>query len=306
MANEKPAIYVQDKGLDSSVSGYSRGSCMVGNFMGLSIYKGALRFTGVNISQGASINFAKLYYKYSSVGSSGNWKFKCYGIDEDNTNDFSGDPFGRSKTSAYHQVDEGAPTSGGTKDIDVKDIVKEIIDRGGWSSGNALGFILENDGSANDVYAYASNESFLIYRLVAEPNFYPTPVTVSAPTFPSTDSYGIKISKPGVEVLTATRSQLLFTTREDVMKIQSEAQVATTAGVEKLIIHGLAYKPECLVYLRKNGYSFELPRIFSVTETDPTGGNTNGWYYVDSTYLRIQTTVDADVYYYILLDEQAT
>lgn len=300
MANEQPAIYVGDRYLDIDGISYG-GSCLVGNFDG-DASKGAMRFTGVSIPQGASLNFAKLYYKYGSVGDSGNWKFRCYGIDEDNTGSF-GYPFGRAKTTAYHQIDEGAPTGGGTKDIDVKDIVKEIIDRGGWSSGNALGFLLENDGSASNVYAFADSASFLIFRFAAEPNFFPTPVTVSAPTFPATDSYGIKISKPGVEVLTATRSQLLFTTREDVTKIQSEAQVATTAGVEKLIAHGLAYKPECLCYIRKNGYSFELPRVYG-DFADPVGNGARGYYSVDSTYLRIYTGADADVYYYILLDEQ--
>lgn len=302
MANEKPAIYPSDRYLElEGVIGYS-GSCLVGKWDG-DIGNGAMRFTGVNIGQGQSFDMARLYYIYGSVGGSGTWKFKCWGIDEDNTGSF-GNPMGRSKTSASITVNEGAPTGGGTKWLDVKSIVEEIVGRGGWSSGNALGFLLEDDGSDNDVYAFGSSSSYFIYRLAAEPNLTPTPVTIAAPTFPAADDIGIKISKPGYEVLTATRSQLLFTTREDVTKIKAEAQVAVTGGVEKLIAHGLSYKPECLVYLRKNGYSFELPRLFG-DRTDPIGDGARGYYAVDSTYLRINSATDVDVYYYILLDELA-
>ena len=35
---------------------------------------------------------------------------------------------------------------------DIKDIVQEIIGRGGWSSGNSMGFYLDDDGSA--IYNY--------------------------------------------------------------------------------------------------------------------------------------------------------
>lgn len=307
MANEKPVNFVYEGFVEVGDGSEYTGFCAVGKSPVLGIMKGALRFVGIDINQNQSINMARLIYKYDGEGSgSGSWKHKLYGIDEDNTGGFGSNPFGRTKTSALVTVDEGPPGGGGTKEYDVTSIVTEITQRGGWSNGNAMGFLFEDNGSSNDVYAFADlANSYLVYRIDAEPNFLPTPVTVSAPTFPAVDDYGLKISKAGVDVFTASRANLLFTTREDVTKIFAEAQVATTAGVEKLITHNLGYKPQCLVYARKNSLSFELPRLF-ISASDPVGSGVQGYFSVDNTYLRINTRIDADVYYFILLDEQAT
>lgn len=309
MANELPVRFPIDAAQEDSF-GFMLDFCAVGKdvFGAGGPSKGALRFNNIQIPQGTSIEFAELKYKYGSVGTnSGSWKHKLYGLDTDNASSFTDVyPFSVSKTSAVITSNEGPPTGGGTKTFNVKDVMQEIINRGGWSLNNAIGFMIEDDGSSDDVWATATlATSYLVYRLVAEPNFLPTPVTVAAPTFPAADDFGIKISKAGVDVKTATRDQLLLTTREDVIKMKAESQVATTGGVTTLIAHGLGYKPECQCFLRKNGYSFELPRMFGGA-TDPVGGGVQGFYSVDATYLRIFTYADADVYYYILLDEQAT
>lgn len=307
MANEKPVRFVDDRGQEDSF-GYFHGFCAVGKdvFGAGGASKGALRFTSIDIDRFESIDMALLVYVYGSVGGSGQWRFKCWGIDEDNTSDFGSNPFGRSKTSAEQTFNEGQPTSGGAKTINVKDMVQEIVNRSGWNRFNSIGFILEDNGSDSNVWATADGfDTYLVYRIQGEPDFTPTPKTVAAPTFPAVDSYGLKVSFPGVDVRGATAdNELLFTTRKDVLKMIDENEVACEGGVETLIPHGLSYTPNAVCFVRKNGLSLPLPRFF-VGTSDPVADGVQGWYDVDDTYLRIFTYLDADAYYYIFLDEQA-
>jgi len=84
-----------------------------------------------------------------SVGEE-NTKYKIYGIDEDNVGNIDG--LGKDKTTAF-DAREQSPVGGywnfGT---DVKDQVAEIIARGGWSSGNNMGFYLLDDNTPEDSY----------------------------------------------------------------------------------------------------------------------------------------------------------
>lgn len=278
------------------------GFCAVGN-NGDAI-DGAFRFGNIQILQGQNISMAKLVLPYSSVGDpSGDWVFKVEGIDEDDTSSFSSSVFGRSRTSQQFDEDEGAPTSGGTKTIDVKDIVEEIVDRGGWSSGNDMGFVFEDQGSDEDIYAYFDiNDSYLTYRVSGEPDFTPTPKTVSTATFPATYGYGLKIAPVGFDATTAADSDLLFTSDKEYMKVKAEGLVSCTAGVDKLVAHGLGYAPYALCYVRGNSKSFQAPRLMAGA-TDPVGGGVEIYTKVDATYLRITVlNTDADVYYYIFYD----
>ncbi len=309
MANEKPVHFLDDHCRDFNGS-YSQFECVVGNGIfggGGGGANGGMRFASIDIDGGDNLDLASIQFKYQTVGvSSGSWKFKVYGIKESDTADFGSTPFGRPRTTAFRTYNEGPPTAGGTKSIDVRDIMEEIADQGGWSRFNLVGFVFIDDGSDSNVYAFASNTlSYLVYRTSPEPNFTPTPITVAAPTFPAIDNYGMKISYPGVSVLNATEDQLLFTTRKDTLKIVSQGQVATTANVNFNSPHGLGYKPQVIGYARKNGYSFQLPRQV-VGADDPVGSGVQGYITVDDTNVIINTTVNADVYYYIFLDEQAS
>lgn len=110
----------------------------------------ASRFTNVTIPQGATINSATLTFTAQSTFGS-NVLVKIYGIDEDDTASIASDPTGRDKTTANTDWDQ----NGRIEDQEyvtpsIVDIVQEIVDRGGWSSGNALGFLIVNDGSANE------------------------------------------------------------------------------------------------------------------------------------------------------------
>lgn len=273
MANELYTL-LNDSYLDSAGFNY-RGVCIVGNWGGDST-NGALRFGNLAISKNQTIIEAYLIFKYDSVGSSGTWKFILYGIDEDNTADFSSYPLGRTKTTANNSYSEGEPTTGGSKTMNVKAILEEITSREGWSSGNNIGFILDNNSSDNDVYASADNfESYLVYKVVSDPNFFPTPGTVAAPTFPASSSYGLKVSRPGVDVGTASESDLWFTTDKKVFKVLNEGTADISSGTATYV-HNLGYNPVVLGYIKGTATGetrmYKLNKIFSPFEDTDAGG----------------------------------
>lgn len=263
---------------------------------------GAVRFVSVSIPQGTTVNNAELRFPNGSKSGSSNAMAKVYGIDEDNTSDFGGGwPGGRTQTTAYntHYADSNSFTIG------VTSIVNEILGRGGWSSGNAMGFIVWNDNTntGDNNYFAESNESeiFLEIRVNAEPNFKPTPKSVSAPTFPTAEDMGIRISKPGKNVLTDTDANMFFTTRKKTWQVYEEKEVTTSASPHT-ITHNLGYAPEALVYANSNGKRVRLNRMFSVNYTDPTGVNLEGYYTCNSTTMKIYVPTSTDIYYYIFIE----
>lgn len=302
MANELISL-VNDARLDSG--GFAARSCAVGHWAG-DPTNGAIRFENLQIAKNQSIDSAYLIYKYSSVGStSGNWKFILYGIDEDNTNNFDEYPFGRSRTTSSNTYNEGPPTSGGTKTMDVKSILQEITTRDNWSFGNYVGFILDDAGSSTDVYAFLNNSlSYLVYRLSAEPNFKPTPISIAAPSLPAAQDIGIKISQPGVSVLEATDNQLYFTTRRKQVKIFAEDVYTSTGAGNTVIAHNLGYIPMVTVYGKEYTESGDtnwrrLP--------DNQLFDDHQWYIVDDTNLFLHSAQAGEKFYYrILLDRIST
>lgn len=294
MANEA-YLAVNDSFLQSGAY-TERGSCIVGHWTG-DATDGALRFTNLAIAKNGSINIAYLVYKYAGVGGSGQWRFRTRGIAQDNTADFSSDPMGRTKTTAAVTTDEGQPTSGGTKSINVKSILEEITARGGWSSGNAVGFIMDDQGSDTNVYAGCNeDESYLVYRLAAEPNFTPTPVTVAAPSLPTPRDYGFKIAKPNVNVLTASEEDLFYSTNKMQFKVVAQQQVTTSANPH-VITHNLGYKPFAEAFAKSGSVWIRCPYL---------GLDTNyatPYIEITSTELKIHVAIGTVVYYYIFLDQ---
>lgn len=112
---------------------------------------GALRFSDVDIPQGATITEAILNVAVEFKGSAGNLEAKIYGLDEDNTAAF-GDPSGRPRTTAFDDASWSLPPTGEFSNHNVTAIVQEIVNRAGWVSGNAMGFYLLDDSSPTDVY----------------------------------------------------------------------------------------------------------------------------------------------------------
>lgn len=271
------------------------------------IVKGAIRFANVQLNQGVNPNLTFLHIVIGNRYGSQPIYFRLWGIKETNTNDFSSYPMSRSKTTAYvdGQIDASL-NPGDTKSFDISSVVNEIVNQAGWSPGNAMGFIIEDNGTT---HSSGDQEIFSSYSLIsvrqnAEPNFLPTPKSVSAPTFPSSSDYGARFSMPGVNVLEATEDQLFFTSKKLALKISAERQVACTAGSDTSIAHGLSYKPLCMVYARNNGKSFKLTRYFE--GTDPAGADgVLGYFRVTSTHLIITVSKSVNVYYYITLEEES-
>jgi len=132
----------------------------------LSSSDSALRFTNITLNQGQSIVSAAFEYKSVRTFGSADIKFKCYGIDEDNTGDFGSDPLGRPQTDAY--TDKTQSQIGGAFNFGDTwtSIVQEIINRPGWSSGNAMGFFFRDNSSPNDCFMYINHSDLIQSNIV--------------------------------------------------------------------------------------------------------------------------------------------
>jgi len=300
---------------------------MYGDFVGSSTYsgefgvgysyatdklvRGALRFTNINIPKNSTgISAALHMYAHSRTGSQTLY-YKVWGVDEDNSG--TGNPFGRSKTTASNAHNENQ-SQGSYFTLGCGNVMEEIVARNGWSSGNAMYFIVEDNGTTHDspgnfMYDYIGGiECWLDYRVGAEPNFYPTDKSVSAPTFPGTDDFGLKISYPGYSIFTATQAQQYYNTHFRTHKINAEGVVNTTANVTYNIAHGLGYIPFCIVYAKETGSTkrYKIPRYLPIALFQDQFGSldtTNGTVEVDATNLKITTTSNCEVYYRIFLDQ---
>ena len=103
-------------------------------------YNLGFRFQGVALPQGCNIDLASLKIYVNYVSASPYYiEANVYADDVDDAPAFSTGSMVRdiTKTTAYAYFN---PTSTGLKTIDVTDIVQEIVDRGGWSSGNDMRF----------------------------------------------------------------------------------------------------------------------------------------------------------------------
>ena len=112
-----------------------------------SVYDTGLRWQSLNIPQGATINSAKLSLYLTT--DTGTLSANIRGIDEDNTVTWAADnrPSQRTKTTATITANEANWSNWAVDswiDIDISSVVKEIIDRGGWSANNALAIVIEN------------------------------------------------------------------------------------------------------------------------------------------------------------------
>lgn len=108
------------------------------------------RFLGVAVPQGATIDSATLTLKKdtASPNTAGNWGIIA-GVNSDNAALFSAanPPNTATKTSESVTVVDGA-----TQNYDVKPIVQAIVNRSGWTSGNALAFAGNQTGSTGVMF----------------------------------------------------------------------------------------------------------------------------------------------------------
>lgn len=275
-------------------------------------YRGAIRFR--NIPYEGSINYAGLILWTSFNGKDetprdGGWNFKIWGIDEDNTGSFSSNPiFTRPTTDAYSESNnDNEPDTGTWKEINVTSAVNEVMSRSGFHAGNALGLVVDNNGSGKNKYAadYLDRKTFLVIRKNAEPNFKPSPQSSAVQTFLPAKNYGVKIAKPGYNVFTATSDQLHYTSDLPSLRIFKQGVTNVVSGVWKSVYHGLGHKPCAVAYVKSTGGAgrFKIPRYFPSIQQDPYADNINASVSADANYIYILANANAEVYYYIFLDE---
>lgn len=139
---------------------------------------GAFRFTNITLTNSQSnILSAKLKFYVNVRSGSSLVKLKIRGIDEDNTGPFDAGTaaFGRSRTTA-ELLSNTNFSAGSHSDEDVKSIVEEIIGRAGWSSGNAIAFTLDDNGTTatndyNDDYTTEQTYLEVVTRTATVANY---------------------------------------------------------------------------------------------------------------------------------------
>lgn len=150
-----------------------------------------LRFTGVTIPNGAAINSAYIQFTCDETNSGGtSLTFK--GEDEDNASAYSssnGNVSGRITTTASVGWNPNVWSSIGAatnneRSPDLKTIVSEITSRVGWSSGNAMSFVITGTGerTAEAYEGTSSSAAQLIvdYTLASTPNVNPV-INITSP-----------------------------------------------------------------------------------------------------------------------------
>jgi len=139
--------------------------------IGSSGKNGAVRFTGVEVSRTESVSACDLsMFVGFMTGTSDvdHIKWRNYGIDEDNTSAF-GDPSGRPKTTAMTLQDRTVPHQlGDYVGINMLSQFNEIRTRNGWSSGNAMGFFMQ-ELDADDNASFGDAEPAYSYMTIKKP-----------------------------------------------------------------------------------------------------------------------------------------
>ena len=116
-------------------------------------------FSDIEIDQGEQL--VEAYFEFGDVHctAGSDIKFKTWGLDQDDTQaprDYD-DANSKPKTSAVRTKTQAAITSNFTYGDNVTTLVQEVIDRGGWSSGNGIGLI-NNDNGSDDGHAMKTYE----------------------------------------------------------------------------------------------------------------------------------------------------
>jgi hypothetical protein len=108
---------------------------------------GCIRFPGVTVDQGASIATATLTVEVTTVtGTKPASVVRAENVDDSGqvTSDTDFDSRMSNRTTAGTTLN---PVSTGQKVVQVTNIVQEIVNRGGWASGQAIQFLI--DGSTS-------------------------------------------------------------------------------------------------------------------------------------------------------------
>ena len=144
--------------------------CSYSDSSSVTYRSGGFRFQNVAIPPGATVISAEFRgYVYIAGGDVNTYIF---GNDEDNAENFVDDPYiftSRPRTTAFVKwVQDDLPlgwASTANAGLDLKDIIQEIINRPGWSSGNAIVLLFIADSGAGvptkevQFYGYATTRT---------------------------------------------------------------------------------------------------------------------------------------------------
>lgn len=132
----------------------------IGKFNTTDDYWNGFRWLNVTIPQGATITSATVDLYSAQVTAGTTAKSIWYGVLETNTATFNTStsyPEGKTRTTAsvakdFVNANWSATLGYGVDPVDVTTLVQEIVNQGGWASGNAMGIVCHNNGSANTTY----------------------------------------------------------------------------------------------------------------------------------------------------------
>lgn len=134
------------------------------------------------------------------------------------------------------------------------------------------------------------------------------------------DDYGIKISKDGYDIATATDEQLVLTSRLNSLKNDVTLQGSTTQSVaansilDISIAHNLGYTPAFEAWYKNTAgvWSSPFQNVILFSSDDIFAYSQGGQHYADSSNLHIfihnsnpTTAQNVTLYYIIFLDKSA-
>ena len=305
-----PSVWIAESftyGEDGQIGVFPEDEVFPGEWSG-GIRNKSYLFKSVTIPQGATITSAKITYIDNTSGVERTIHYKFTGVDEDNTGDFVASPLStcRTRTHTTAAVDWDStftPSSGTSRDSpDLSTIIQEIVDRGGWSSGNTIGIYLHDDGTSNNnYYDYKYYSSYpttaplltITYEYGGSPSVSPSastspsisPSSSASPSssvspspsasasaspspspLPPPNPAVLKIAKPGVNVLTNSDiEKLIFSSEYGTLKYFTKQAINTSFDASTLDI---SCKGE---YTHNLGYYPYVEVYVSVYIGSPTG-----------------------------------
>jgi hypothetical protein len=152
---------------------------------------GGFRFQNISIPQGATIDSATFYMRHTGDSTQEQITIELYGVDTDDFSSAWGSsnkPSNQTLTTNYDtNTFNSAFTPNSlydTREYDIKDIVQEIVNRGGWSSGNDMGFVAKrlfdvDRGTDVRIRAYDGGSSSACYISITYSSGTNTQINIS-------------------------------------------------------------------------------------------------------------------------------
>jgi hypothetical protein len=231
---------------------------------------------------------------------------KLQGIAEDNTADYSTDPSGRTRTSAsvlWHGFTQSAFNTY-QDSPDISTIIQEIVNRAGWSSGNALGIAIPDDGSSAHVvgnfvgHGGSPDESAqitIVYHVAGTTTSTTTTTSTSTSTSTTTtstststttlppESYGIYVKKSKIITPKTLPRNFFMNSNYKLLKIHQQGSFKLTVpkgdagGSVTIGFPQLPYRPLVLVYMQRYNQDGSLDSTYHLLEWSYWGASKVGW-----------------------------